>query len=212
MFLNIFNWMLAHVPGFMRPAVGWLIDGLRSITNYVSQRWTSLGSIANYWRAKVTYWYYRALDFAVTFAAFTIWLVWIYIPAQVSAKAAQLAVYAQNLVAQAIGYARAGLAALGDLVARETARLLGLLTGLRDWALHWINKLVDGLGALMRALTHVLSGPDVLAEWLVSAMWRAFARLVYSQRERIVMWLTRESVAFTRWLALEVEDIIVRWL
>jgi hypothetical protein len=212
MFLSIFNWMLAHVPGFMRPAVGWLIDGLRSLTNYVSQRWTSLGQVAQFWRARVSYWYHRMLDFAVTFTTFTLWLVVVYVPAQVAARAAQLAVYAQTLVGQALAYTRAGLAALGDLVARATANLLGLLTGLRDWAVHWIDKLIDGLGTLMRALVHVLSGPDALAEWLAAAMWRALGRLLYSQRERIVMWLTRESVAFTRWLALEVENIIVRWL
>lgn len=212
MFLDIFNWMLAHAPGFLRPALGWLIDGLRSITNYISARWTSLGSIAQYWRAKLTYWYHRALDFAITLALFLTWLVLVFVPAKVSVAVNAVLSRVNFLVGQAIALARAGLAELGRWAREAIGDVVGLLARLRDFARYWIDKLVVGLRDLIRALAHVLSGPDALAEWLAGAMWRALARLVYSQRDRIVSWLTRESVAFTRWLALQVEDILLRWL
>jgi hypothetical protein len=212
MFLDIFNWMLAHAPGFMRPALSWLVDGLRSVTNYISQRWTSLGSIAQLWRTRVIYWLRRALDFSLTFAAFCMWLVVIFVPNYVAAKAAQLVAYAKSLVGQAIGYLGGLIAELRQWAAGALADLLDLLARVKDWAKYWLDKLVVGFNDLLHALEHVLSGPDVLAEWLAGAMWRAMARLVYAQRDRIVSWLTRESVAFTQWLALQVEDIVMRWL
>lgn len=212
MFLNIFNWMLAHAPGFMRPALGWLVDGLRSITNYISARWTSLGQVANLWRARVNYWWLRALDFLLTFGIFATWLVLVFVPGKVSMAIAGLYNVVNVLVGQAIAFARAGLAALERWAVAHVSELLSLLAALKTYALHWIDKLINGLAALLRALVHVLSGPDVLAEWLAGAMWRALGRLLYAQRDRIALWLTRESVAFTRWLALELESIILRWL
>lgn len=212
MFLDIFNWMLANAPGFMRPALSWLVNGVRSITNYISQRWTSLGSIAQLWRTRVIYWLRRGLDFAVTFAAFCMWLVIIFVPNYVATKATQLVNYAKGLVGQAIGYLVGLLSDLRTWIVDRVSDLVDLLGKIRDWAKYWLDKLVIGFNDLLHALVHVLSGPDVLAEWLVAAMWRAMARLVYAQRDRIVSWLTRESVAFTQWLALQVEDIIMRWL
>lgn len=212
MFRDIFNWMLNNAPGFMRPALGWLIDGVRGITNYVSQRWTSLGSIAQYWRAKVIYWGYRAADFVLTFGVFITWLVIVYVPNFVATKAAQLSVALTALVAKLFAIAQAGIAALTQWAIDRVAELLDLLTRLKDWAKYWLDRLVVGISDLIHALQHVLSGPDVLAQWLVSAMWRAFLRLLYSQRDRIWSWFTRESVSFTQWLALQMEDIIMRWL
>lgn len=212
MFRNILNWMLSNSPGFMRPALGWLIDGIRSITNYVSQRWTSLGSIAAYWRAKVIYWGYRAADFVLTFGVFVTWLVVVYVPNYVGTKVAQAYSALTALASRVLNLALAGIARLEQWAIARVAELLNLLSALKTWAKYELNLLVGKVSNLIHALMHVLSGPDVLAEWLVGAMWRAMARLVYAQRDRIVMWLTRESVAFTRWLALELEDIIMRWL
>lgn len=212
MFLNIFNWMLANAPGFMRPALGWFVEGVRSITNYISQRWTSLGSIAQLWRVRVIYWLKRVLDFGATLAAFCLWLVVVFVPNYVGAKVVQLVNYAQSLVGQAIAYLSGLLAALQAWAVDRIADLIDLMGRIRDWAKYWLDKLVVGFNDLLHALVHVLSGPDVLAEWLVSAMWRAMARLVYANRDRIWSWLTRESVAFTQWLALQVEDIVMRWL
>lgn len=212
MFRDIFNWMLNNAPGFMRPAIGWLIDGIRSITNYVSQRWTSLGSIATYWRAKVIYWGYRAADFILTFGLFVTWLVVVFVPNYVATKVIQAVTAVTALVAQLFAIAQAGIAALTQWAIGRIAELLDLLTRLKEWASYWLDRLLVGLSDLTRALGHVLNGPEVLAEWLAASMWRAFLRLLYSQRDRIWSWFTRESISFTNWLALQMEDIIMRWL
>lgn len=212
MFRNILNSMLNSVPGFMRPALNWLIGGIQGITNYVAQRWTSLGSIAGYWRAKVIYWGLRATDFLLTFVTFMTWLVLVFVPNWVGAKVAQAVSVVTALVAKTFALAQAGLAVLRQWAIKAVNDVLGLLAQLKTWAVRELNRLIAGFSALIRALAHVLHGPDALAAWLAAAMWKALARLVYAQRERIVLWFTRESVTFTRWLALQVEDIIVRWL
>lgn len=212
MFRNVLNWMLNNSPGFMRPALGWLIDGIRQITNYISQRWSSLGSVATYWRAKVIYWGHRAADFVLTFGTFITWLVIVFIPEHVAAKLNQVVSLLTSLVGRAFGLVQAGLATLQQWAVDRLAWLEGLLSALKAWAKYWLDRLTVGLSDLLRALTHVLAGPDALAEWLVAAMWRALARFVYAQRDRIALFMTQQSVAFTNWLALQVEDIVMRWL
>lgn len=212
MFLPIFQWMLDHVPGFMRPGVTWLLDGLRAITNYISGRWASLGRSATYWWQRLTAWFGAGIEFALTLGVFVVWLVVVFVPQYVARKTGELGRVLRSLIAAAVAAARAGLDNLQRWARAGLDNLLRLLTLVRDWAVYQFGKLIDTVGKLLRALVHVLSGPDVLAAWLAGAMWRAFLRLLYSQRERIASWLTRESVTFTRWLALEVESILLRWL
>lgn len=212
MFLDIFNWMLAHVPGFVRPAVNWLLEGLRSITNYLSQRWNALGRAVVRWLTGLIFWGATVIRLAGKLADFAYWVVFIRIPAVVG----------QGL--DALGRAMsAGLTAVRDF-------LLGVISGVKsvfqaaiDWlgarlsdlgtfVQDWINWLYSTVTALIHALSHVLNGPEVLAQWLVASMWKASLRFLRSQQDRIALWLTRESVAFTRWLTTELENIIMRWL
>lgn len=212
MFLSIFNYMLAHVPGFIRPAVNWLLDGLRSITGYIGQRWNAVGHAVDTWLGKVIFWgqaFYRGL---VVLAQFSIWLIRVRIPMAIS-----IAVDAAiNALAHAVQAARdfaAGLVAGLQSWAISMANMLAeLISGVRDFAQSWIDRIRVAVSDLIRSLLHVLQGPEVLAEWLVAAMWRAFAKFVAAQRDRIALWLTRESVSFTQWLTREIEDIILRWL
>jgi len=212
MFLDIFNWMIGHVPGFMRPAVNWLLEGLRSITNYLSQRWNAVGRAAIRWLTGLTYWGATVLQLAGKLGDFAYWVVFIRIPGVVG----------QGL--DALGRAfSAGLTAvrdflLGVISGVKTTLQAGLnwlearLSDLLSFASDWIDWLYTRLTALVHALAHVLNGPEVLAEWLIASIWKASLRFLRAQQDRIALWLTRESIAFTRWLTTELENIILRWL
>lgn len=212
MFLNIFNWMLANVPGFMRPAVRWLIDGLRSITNHIADRWRSLGTILTAWWPQLWFWWQQIADFATTFIQFMGWLILVRIPQFVARKVSELESYLLFVVAQAKSLLSGLIAELRSWAVSAIDWLTELVNKVREWVKYWLDKLSSTLSALIHMLLHVLNGPDVLAEWLVAAMWRAFLRLVRAQQDRIASWLTRESVVFTRWLSTEIENIILRWL
>lgn len=212
MFLDIFNWMLAHVPGFLRPAVNWLLEGLRSITNYLSSRWNALGRAAVRWLTTLVYWGGTVLRFVDRLGNFAYWVVFIRIPAVVGqgldalgrAMSAGLTAVRDFLLGVVAGVKSALQAAINWLTAR--------LEDLASFAEDWINWLYTRLTALVNALGHVLNGPEALAQWLVGSMWKASLRFLRAQQDRIALWLTRESIAFTRWLTTELENIIMRWL
>lgn len=212
MFLSILNYMLAHVPGFMRPAVNWLINGLQGITSFISDRWNALGRMVDRWWTQVSFWAATVSQFSWSMHYFAVWLVKVRIPSAIAVVVNAATAFlrgliqgardaASTLVAQAITWARGLLDTLA-------ARLSDVLAFARDW----IDRLRTTVSGLIGALRHVLGGPEALAQWLVAALWRESIKFLRAQQDRIVLWLTRESVVFTRWLAREIEDIILRWL
>lgn len=212
MFLTILNYMLAHVPGFMRPAVNWLLDGLRNITNYVSQRWNAVGHAIDTWLTRVMFWgaaFYRA---CVQLAQFGVWLVRVRIPGAIATAMDIVIAAAYRAVQAARDFAAGLVAGLKEWTTYAVNWLTGKLFEVLDYASNWIDRIRETLASLIGALRHVLSGPEALAEWMIAALWRVSIRFLRSQQDRIALWLTRESVAFTRWLATELENIIVRWL
>lgn len=212
MFLSILNFMLAHVPAFMRPAVSWLLDGVRSITNYISQRWNALGDLANVWYQRVVVWAASGVALGARLATFAVWLVRVRIPGVVAVAANAVISFTLGVIRGIRDDIVADIATLRLWAQQVTDWLRGKLSELISFARQWIDRIVGTLSNLIKALGHVLSGPEVLAQWLVSAMWGASLRLLYQQRDRIFSWFTRESVAFTQWVTLELENIIMRWL
>lgn len=212
MFLGIFNWMLATAPRVVRGAVAWLVDGLRGITNHISARWASLGAFTRYWWERVGFWWWRANLFANRLATFAYWLVRTRIPQVIAATVAALRAYTNTLVAQVKAFLEGLIAGLRSWAVAAVNVLKELIAAVKTWTKYWLDKLSATLAALIRLLSHVLNGPEVLAEWLVAAMWRQFLRFLRAQQDRVASWLTRESVVFTRWLTTELENLIMRWL
>lgn len=212
MFLGILNWMLANAPAFMRPGVGWLIEGLRRITGHISALWNVLGTAAGRLLNAVASLRGQLAGFVATSVNALLWLRNTYIPARLLAL--QLAIIA--VINQAITLA--ANTTLGLLLALErwvNARLaeLGKLTAqILAWASQQLSRIDDLLTALVTGLLHVLSGPVVLAEWLVGAMIDAALRRLYTQRDRIFEWLFTRSHAAALWVARQLEDMIVRLL
>lgn len=212
MFLSIFNFMLAHVPRFLRPGVDWLLNGLRSITNYVSQRWNALGDMVNRWYQQVVFWGATVSEFAWRLHYFAIWLLQVWIPAFVAGVVNGAVSMLVDMVRTVRDFLMGVIAGVRQVLDAAVTWLSARLADLVRFTTEWIDRLVGTLANLIRALGHVLNGPGVLAEWLVSAMWASFQRFLYQNRDRVFSWLTRESVAFTRWVTRELEDIILRWL
>lgn len=212
MFLAILNALIASVPGFLRPAVNWLVGGLRSITDYIGQRWNEAGRAINRWLVKVSFWGAAIGRALARLGVFATWLVRVRIPAAIAAVVGPAVAALSTAIHAAREFATGLVAGVRSWVADLYNLLIGFLSDLRTFVQQWVDRVRGAIGDLVRALSHVLQGPEVLAEWLIGAIWRAGLRFLMAQRDRIALWLTRESVAFTRWLTLELEDIILRWL
>lgn len=211
-FLAVLNWMLNHTPGFMRPAVSWLLDGLRKITAFISSRWNWLGqSVGRFFQAVTAF---RAALWGLVSAIWRVsaWVVRVYVPRVVAAARAAILRAVDLAMDKAVKALNAVIATLRHLTKVAIDAVRGALSDLRAWALARVNELFATLAALIRSLLPILNGPAVLAEWLVGALWSAFGRYLFRQRDRVAHWLLDGSPVFTRWLASTMESIIVRWL
>lgn len=212
MFLGILNYLLAHVPSFLRPGVNWLIDGLRKLTGHIAAIWNTLGTSAGAFLNSIAHWQSRLADFVAAVANGLWWLRNVYIPARLTAAQALIAALIASAVAIAYNTLMAALLAVQRWTAFLIAELSEFVGGVRDWALHQLARIDAFITALVSALSHVLSGPAALAEWLVGEMFNAALRRLYTERDRLFNWLFARSASFTVWLARQLEDMIVRLL
>lgn len=212
MFLAILSWMISHVPGFMKPAVNWLVDGLRKITGHIASLWNTLGhAIGALYNAVATF---RAfvVGFSITVANGFWWVRNVYIPGRLNALQATIVGLINWAMTQAQNTVMAVILAVERWVSDRLRELGQFAGGIYAWALDQFARLGSTLGALVNALRHVMSGPAALAEWLIAEMWRAFLRHLYANRDRVAGWLFNQSVSFTTWIARQIEDMIVRIL
>lgn len=212
MFLGILSYMISHVPGFMRPAVNWLVDGLRKITGHIASLWNTLGqAVGALFNAAAVFRAY-IVGFGVAVANAVWWFKNVYIPARINAMVHTII----TLINQGMAMVQNAVLAIVYGVERwvsDRLRDLGeFVGGIYAWALHVFAELGSALAGLINALRHVMSGPAALAEWLVGEMWRAFLRYAHGNRDRIANWLLNQSVSFTNWIARQIEDVIVRML
>lgn len=212
MFVAILNWMVAHTPGFLRPAVNWLVEGLSRITGFIASRWNTLGVKVSGWMWSVAYLKDRILNFTRATVEVLTWVKNVYIPTFVGAVGAAIRDTFNGLIDWLYGLIVGGLTALNQLLQWAVNELGELINAVQRFAQYWIDKIISYVNALVKALEPMLSGPSALAEWLVAAMWQSGKRYVYAQRDRIASWILRESVVASRWLATELENIILRWL
>lgn len=211
-FLAILNWALANTPGFLRPGVKWLLDLFRKVTSFISSRWNWLGtSVGRFLNAVLAF---RAALWGFVSAVWLVsaWIVRILIPGAIQAARTAILRAVDVALDAAVKLANAGLAALKNWASAALNGLRALVASVKTWAVGQLNALIAKVAALIHALAPMLSGPAALAEWLVGAMVGALGRYVYRQRDRVAHWLLDSSPVFTRWLASQLEDMIVRWL
>lgn len=209
---DILGWMYEHTPGFMRPAVSWLLEGLRRIIDFIASRWNWLGISVERFIIRVLYWRERLGRFVATIVWFAVWLRTVFIPGFVSRAVQELLDVVRDAVRWLLGLIEEARDLAQWLVRQAVELLSALISDVLEFARYWIDRILSWADRLVEALGHVLHGPDVLAEWLVGAMWRASLRYIRSQQDRIAHWILRESVTATRWLATELENVIMRWL
>jgi hypothetical protein len=212
MFLGILSWMLSHVPGFFKPAVNWLVDGLRKITGHIAAVWNALGHAVGALFNAVALFRAFIVGFAVTVANGFWWVRNVYIPARLGVLQATLVQLVNWAMATAQDAALALIRAVERWVADRLRELGEWVAGIYAWALHQLASITDLLTALVNALRHVMSGPGHLAEWLLAAMIDALLRRLYTERDRLFNWVFTRSAAFTVWIARQLEDMIVRLL
>jgi hypothetical protein len=212
MFLGILSWMIANVPSFMRPAISWLVDGLRKITGHIASLWNTLGNAIGALFNAVAVFRAYVTGFAVTVANGFWWVRNVYVPARINAMQATVAALINAAVAAGQNTVLAIVRGIERWVTDRLRELGEFASGIYEWATHQVALLVSAVNALINALRHVTSGPAVLAAWLVGEMWSAFLRYASANRDRIATWMFTQSVSFTTWIARQIEDVIVRIL
>lgn len=212
MFLTILNWMLDHSPGFIRPAVNWLLDGLRKLTGWIASRWNWLGVSVLRFLSGVVAWRTALWDFVDSVWKRIVWLAKVVVPQAITALSKTLRSVIDTVAATLRRTIDAVAATIRKWAQTALDALRGALSAVKTWAQQQLNKLISTVAELIKRLFPVLNGPAVLAEWLVAALWKAGYRLAYQQRDRIAQWLLSGSPAFTRWLAATLEDVLMRWL
>lgn len=140
------------------------------------------------------------------------WLIWTYIPRTLNSLARNLRRWALDRIRDARNLARGLVGALQRWAQSAINGARWLLSQLTNWARLAVNQLRARIGALLRALGHVLGGPARLAEWLIGAMVRALWRYVRRNDVRIFRWVRDRSLGFTLWAAGRVENLIARLL
>lgn len=95
-------------------------------------------------------------------------------------------------------------------------KLVNALHNLVNQILHWaqqeIGKLITDLRALKDFVTHFLTDPRVLVEWLWNAFWAKARDWVIRHEEWAARWFLARAVSVTVFAARIIEDIIVRIL
>lgn len=210
MFIAVFNWMLAHVPGFFRPGVVWLIDGLRRLTSYVSSRWNAMGRAFGRVYGSIAGLRAHMGNFVVTVYFLGVYLISVYIPRKVTDVVSKAVAVVMYWVDLARNEAKALYAIVIGWTQARIAEIRVKFSDLIRWATSELSDLRNGLAQLLRALGHVLAGPDALAEWMLGGLLRVAARYALGARDRIFNWVLRDSVVFTQWVARLLEDMIVR--
>jgi hypothetical protein len=212
MFVAIFNWMLSITPGIMRPAVNWLLGGLRKITGYISWLWNSVGNAIGNLLGVFAAVRQHIINFAVTVVYGLLWIRFVWVPAKVNEATSWFTRWVGDVIARVRNEIVEAVQAVSHWVQWAIGEVRVLISNVIDWARDQLARIDAFISMLVRALMHVLSGPEVLAEWLAAAMLKALGRYVFSQRDRFFNWMLRGSISFTGWIAGVVEDMIVRML
>jgi hypothetical protein len=209
------------MEGWLRAIVAVAIGPVRELANAVSSRlsgiWSTIGrvfgGIRSAWgrlRARALAFLIKTRD-ALGEAYFTLrWLIFVRIPALLRNAKRELTEWVSQGIRWLGTELRKLIATLDKWAKHAVAAVTNSLRAFRDWALGKINALIADAARLVRRVFGDWSSPAKLAEWLVGALWGAFLRLVYSQRDRIASWFLRTSTAFTLWLARALESVIGR--
>lgn len=208
----ILQWLFDRTPGFMRPAVGWLLDGLRRIISLITSFWNWLGVSVGRWAATVIALTTWAANFARMVHTGLLWLRNVTIPRAISVlrNALLSTIHAIDHILRSL--ISAGLSTLQRVLQAAINATRVVADAASSFARHWIGQIRATLDALIRAAQHILGGPERLAEWLAGAMIDVLLRHLFAQRERIMSWLLRNSASFTLWLARELETLLLRVL
>lgn len=208
----ILQWLYNNTPSFLRPAVNWLIHGLRGIILVIVGAWNWLGVSVSRWHTGVVAWATHASEFTRT--AYTAFLFFknVIIPHAISvARNAILnTVNALNTTLRSV--ISAGLSTLQHWAQAAINAVSAVTNAVSSFATYWIDRIRSTVDALIDMLQPILHGPARLAEWIIGPLISAAGRYALGQGERIARWLLSSSPTFSMWLAREIELILSRVL
>ena len=206
---------------WLRSLIGAASGGLRRLAEDVYNKLVGLwNQTTNVW-ARIRGGWLRLYAMAAYFlvwagqsaleAALTLqWVITILIPNFVGARLAELRAWAAGIVNAVEARAKAALNDLLRWTLGQVNNALSILDSVRRWALDRVAEIRAVLNRITGPVVDLLTDPARLAEWVVGALWSPLWRLLYNRREAIAEWFTARSVSATRWLARELESIIVR--
>lgn len=208
----LFRWFLDHIPAPLRNGARVIVDLVRGAVAYIVNPLRAVrslwGKIFTLGQKLIT-----GLDHYIFQTYNTLlWIVTQKIPQFVAVKAQELRNWAVGVVNVVENRVRAVISTVEGWARQAVGLVNTALNALRTWALAQVASILGFLQWLRTEVLPRLMSPTVLADWLIGALVSAFWRYAHSRADRIGTWLLRSSPTFTRWLAREIERVIVRLL
>jgi hypothetical protein len=207
---DAFNWLYSRVPAALRFAVGWLIDLAKAVYNQIVTYLRLIGvPFFRIWNAVAAL---RNTLFGVISAIGNklYLLVRIIVPNGIRWARDQAISWALNAIAAARTLLINTINTLRRWAESAVNILRNAVNSLTRWVSDWISKIWTLLTWAANIVSKLLTDPKKLVEWIIAPLVMRILRYIWENGSRIFGWLLRSSPTFTRWLAVQLEQIITR--
>jgi hypothetical protein len=135
-------------------------------------------------------------------------IVEVRIPAIIRAEVGNITSWVGGLVGAARNEARALVADVRGWAVSAYNGLTSWVSRIVTWADGRLHSLEDWLESHGRWITQLLSNPEILAQWLLLAMWHQLMRYMQANGVAIVRYLIRNALPLTAKAADDIESYI----
>lgn len=209
--------MLAGVIAWILGAGADVIALARRIGDALTQLWSTLtsffagiaqaaGHVAGGGLALGT----SLVRFGIALALKLPYILFVYVPARIGSVVSQLTAWTLRIVQEAKDLATQYFNDLTSFVGRQVAALVADASAFKNWAISQLAGIINTLLWVQNRVVALLTNPDVLAEWLLAALWRVGTRWVEDNAAAIGRWFLGIAVRGTIAAAGMLEDIIVK--
>jgi hypothetical protein len=163
-------------------------------------------------RGRVSIWVNAQIRHAASVALTLKWFVVTYLPRQLGLLAASVKAWTADLLARLEAKAVSLFNSVMKWAGEQIQKALGLLSNLRTWAVSQISSLFDIVGRLAKQVFGVLSTPERLADWIVSAMWDSLVKFAKANTHRVEALIVSQRATIWRMVISVIEEVMTELL
>lgn len=207
------------MEGYLRGLVDLAVGPLRKLVSGVSARLASiwsvitvfLGMVRTQWqnlRLRAGAWVDSQIRHAVAVATTLKWLVLTYIPGLLNSLAISVRTWVSDLISKVENKALSLFNTAINWAGTHIQGALNALSTLRTWALGQINAILDPLGRMAKMVFGVLSTPEKLAGWIVTAMAGKLMDYARANAHKIESFVVANRASIWRMVMAVLEDVL----